>query len=291
VSEEFDPMSDINAASPPGSGMNHHVSTLSAEQVASFARDGFLVIRQFYDLDADIRPIQLGIHQVIGLLLAKYHVAFVHPPFQPDTFDAGYQALIAADRRYGGDVYDAIKQIPAFMRWVSMAPHEALFRQLRQTTAAGVAAGGYGIRIDNPGENRFRAEWHQEYPAQLRSLDGLVYWSSLIPLTPELGLVRVHTHDPADATKTGAYGLILEDQAARIARYAQVAPLLQPGDLVMMDFLTLHASGHNVGARPRWSMQMRYFNFADPTGVRIGWQGSYAAGKDFRQIHPELVVD
>jgi hypothetical protein len=38
-------------------------------------------------------------------------------------------------------------------------------------------------------------------------------------------------------------------------------------------------------------MQMRYFNFEDPTGIRIGWCGAFAAGVDVRQIHPELFLD
>ena len=49
-------------------------------------------------------------------------------------------------------------------------------------------------------------------------------------------------------------------------------------DLLIMDFLTLHASGHNTSRRSRWSMQSRLFNFREPTGVSHAWRGSYAAG-------------
>lgn len=75
-----------------------------------------------------------------------------------------------------------------------------------------------------------------------------------------------------------------------IAKYDKVAPLTKPRDLVIIDFLVLHASGYNRGTRPRWSMQFRYFNFAEPTGRSHAWRGSYAAGVDFRKIHPELFV-
>jgi ectoine hydroxylase-related dioxygenase (phytanoyl-CoA dioxygenase family) len=105
------------------------------------------------------------------------------------------------------------------------------------------------------------------------------------------GLVRVHTKDPANPAKTGAYGLMLENRDQRVAAYRQIAPLLQPGDLIVVDFLTLHASGTNRSTRSRWSMQFRYFNFHDPTGIRIGWRGSYAAGVDFATIHPELIAE
>jgi hypothetical protein len=225
------------------------------------------------------------------------------PADDPEKFDEQFLALVAQDRRLGGVVYDAVKQIPAFVRLVASQRHEALFRQLRDTDLAGVAAGGYGIRIDIPGEERYRADWHQEYPAQLRSMDGLVFWSPLVPISEAMGPVKicpgsqregllpVMTNDPDQPGKGGAYGLVLKGRDDLIMGYQQVAPLTRPGDLIVMDFLTLHASGVNVSDRCRWSMQSRLFNFRDPTGISYGWCGSYAAGIDFQKIHPELVSD
>lgn len=276
---------------------------LSEDQIASFHRNGFLIVEQFYDVQRDIEPIQCGIHTIIGQVYKRHGLADTRPAFSPEHFDAGYLDLIKINRAYGGEVYDAIKQIPAFMRLLGLDSHEKLMRQLRADALPAIAAGGYGIRVDNPGEERFRAPWHQEYPAQLRSLDGLVYWSPLVPVTPDLGPVRlcvgshlggpipVHTRDPRNPEKTGAYALILKDEEQLVARYEQVAPLTRPGDLVIIDFLTLHASGYNNGQRPRWSMQFRYFNFNEPTGMRHGWKGSYAMGVDFAKIHPELCLD
>jgi hypothetical protein len=276
---------------------------LSAEQVYQFQRDGFLVIKGFYDLERDIVPIQRGIHQVIAQVLKRHGLQDTRGPFVSEYFDEGYQNLIKANRSYGGEVYDAVKQIPAFIRLLGIAEHETLLAQLREDVVPGIATGGYGIRVDNPGEERFRAPWHQEYPAQLRSLDGLVYWSPLVRVTPELGPVRlcvgshrsgpvpVYTRDPLNPDKTGAYALILKDEEELVSRYEQVAPLTNPGDLVIIDFLTLHASGHNSGLRSRWSMQFRYFNFNEPVGMLHGWKGSYAAGVDFSTIHPELCLN
>ncbi|MFC4861476.1 phytanoyl-CoA dioxygenase family protein [Pseudomonas sp. JS3066] len=275
---------------------------LSPAQCEAFQRDGLLIVPGFYDLERDILPIQRGIYDIIGLVIDKYRLPISRLPFSAETFDSGYQALIAANRAYGGEVYDAVKQIPAFVRLVAHPLHDCLFRELRGEQALpGVAAGGYGIRIDNPGEERFRANWHQEYPAQLRSLDGLVYWSPLLEVSEALGPVQfclashrdglVPVHASGSGGKTQAYALTLQDEQARIARYAQVAPLTEPGDLVIVDFLLLHASGFNRAQRSRWSMQLRYFNFNEPTGRAHGWKGSFAAGVDFRSIHPELCAD
>jgi hypothetical protein len=276
---------------------------LSDAQAAEFAANGVVMVPGFYDLRTDILPIQRAIHAIIGLVIAKHGVVIERPPFSPETFDSGYQAVLAHDRALGGEIYDAVKQIPAFVRLVAHPGHDAIFSQLRGTDLPGVAAGGYGIRIDNPFEEKYRANWHQEYPAQLRSLDGLVYWSPLVPITEEIGpvqiglgshregVVPVYVSDPRNPDKSGAYALTLVDEEQRIARYPRASMISQPGDLVVMDFLTLHASGNNQSKRSRWSMQLRYFNFRNAEGIRIGWQGSFASGGDFRKHHPEFVVD
>ena len=280
-----------------------HPELLTASQSREFSDKGFLVLSGFYHIERDIRPIQEGIHRIIGEVLKRHGVVDITRASGLEDFDDGYAALISLDRRWGGEVYDAIKQIPAFLRLVSDPRNEQLFRELRSGCIPGVAAGGYGIRIDNPNEERFRAPWHQEYPAQLRSLDGVVFWTPLVPISPELGPVvicpgshsggpiQVYTRDREHPEKDGAYALRLKDESEVLSKYSQIRPLLTPGDLLMLDFLTLHASGQNVGSRSRWTIQFRYFNFGDATGRSHGWQGSYAAGVDFRTIHPELCAD
>jgi hypothetical protein len=277
------------------------VTILSQAQLTQFDEQGFLVVPGFYEVDSEIIPIQREIHAVIDLVRRKHGLSSSRA-FSPESFDQGWAELIRKDRRYGGEVYDALKQIPAFVRLVASAKHDAVLRQVRGTDLPGVAAGGYGIRIDNPGEELYRADWHQEYPAQLRSLDGITFWTSLVPVEKEMGPVsfcvgshkqgmrQVLTHDPENKDKTGAYALVLKDRDAIVAGYEQAAPLTQPGDAVLIDFAVLHASGHNRGKRARWTSQVRYFNFRDPTGIRLSWCGSFAAGVDFRAIHPELVA-
>jgi hypothetical protein len=265
-----------------------------------FARDGVLILPGFYDLQADIDPVWRGIHAVIGQVMQRHGLPDNRPPYDAGGFDAGYAALIAANRAWGGEVYDAIKQIPAFARLVAHPANEALMRALRPGCVPGLAAGGSGMRIDNPHEDRFRAQWHQEYPAQLRSLDGVVFWSPLLPITPELGPVQLCPGSQREGAlavraessngRQGAYALRLDREQKLLDRYPRLAPLTRPGDLIVMDFLLLHTSGHNRSQRARWSMQFRYFNFAETTGRSHGWQGSFAAGVDFRAIHPELCV-
>lgn len=276
---------------------------LTQEQIEGFNRDGLLIIPDFYDIENDIIPIQNDIYTIIGLVAEKYGIKLDRPAFLPETFDNGYLDIIAINRSYGGEIYDAVKQIPSFIRLLTSKKNEAIFKAIRQHSLPGIAANGYGIRINNPFENKFRANWHQEYPSQLRSLDGLVYWSPLVNVIQELGpvmicpgsqvegVVPVFTQDPKNKEKQGAYSLVLQNEKNLIDKYNKIAPLSKPADLIIMDFLVLHASGCNVGYRALWTMQFRYFNYLNATGRAHGWKGGFASGVDFRNIHPELCAD
>lgn len=274
---------------------------LSDEQVSLFNKNGFIVLKGFYDIDNQIDPILHAIYEIIGICLEKNNIEIDRKPFSRTHFDHGYQALIKKDRSIGGVVYDAVKQIPAFQRLVSCQKHEDLVKQLRKTNLAGIASGGSGIRIDNPAENQYQAPWHQEFPAQLRSLDGLIFWSPLRNLTPQLGPVEICPQsqqegiipvysDSQESGKSGAYALRLENEEQLIAKYKSTAPLANQGDLVLMDWLVLHRSGTNSSAESRWTMQIRYFNFMDQLGISKDWKGSFANGVDFRDVFPELIL-
>jgi hypothetical protein len=89
---------------------------LSSDQVAKFKKDGLLVIPNFYK-EEDILPIQRGIYEVIGQVMIKNKVTDTRAPFSADTFDEGYLELIKKNRAIGGEVYDAVKQIPTFFVW------------------------------------------------------------------------------------------------------------------------------------------------------------------------------
>ncbi|MDH2431285.1 phytanoyl-CoA dioxygenase family protein [Pokkaliibacter sp. MBI-7] len=272
---------------------------LSDKQREQFQRDGVLVVPQFYPLE-QVHQVQWGIYQIIGQVMLRHGVEDTRDAFSPDTFDQVFIELIQRNRAWGGEIYDAVKQIPAFLRLVAHPAHEELFNELRENAIPGMAAGGYGIRIDIPFEDKYRAMWHQEYPAQLRSVDGLVFWSPLVAITEALGpvafcpgshrrgILPVYQTDPQGTGRSGAYALRIRDEADVLTHYPQVAPLTAPGDLVIIDFAVMHCSGFNISNRARWSMQFRYFNFADPVGRSHGWKGSYAAGVDFTTIHPEL---
>ena len=270
---------------------------LTNQQIEDFHQNGLVVIPNFYQM-LTINNVRKELWEMIDFAAKQKGIRFDRAEFEPDNFDAGFNQLLAMNREIGSLVYDAAKHLLSFHRLLCEEKHETVMRQLRPDSHPAVASGGYGIRIDNPGEDKYRAYWHQEYPSQLRSINGLVFWSPLVQMTEDLGpvLFCLESHKlgvckvsfDEDDSRSGAYKVRLVDEQQLIAKFEVVAPLLSPSDVVVVDYLTLHASGKNRSARSRWSMQFRYFDFADPIGNSIGWKGSFASGIDFATVHPEF---
>lgn len=275
---------------------------ISNEQKQKFRQKGYLILPGFFDLTSDIEPILRDIYSIIGLVAQRHGHMLKREAYSRETFDNGYNELILIDRSLGSEIYDLVKQIPAFLRLISHSKADDLFREMRKTEISGIGVGSYGIRIDNPNEDKFRSHWHQEFLFQPQSLDGIVFWAPLLPITEELGPVIVLAESHKDglckyskgtiyAQKEGAYQIGIHDEDNVIKRYEHVEPLLNPGDLLLMDFLTIHGSGFNRSLRSRWSVQNRFFNFSDPVGMEIGWKASVTAGTDAKAVFPKNFVE
>jgi hypothetical protein len=278
---------------------------ISSIDRAHFEQDGVVVLKNFYDIETEIVPILRPIREIISICLKKHAIQYTQKPFSVETFDDGYLELLKKDRRIGGEIYDAVKQIPSFMRLLTSEKHEKLVNSVRGTTLSGVVDRGYGIRLDNPSEAEHLTGWHQDYHGQLRSLDGLVLWTPLRAMSNDLGPVRfclgsqksgLHpllcppTNQHEKNTTLYGTGLRMLDEDKVVSRFEQAAPILEVGDLALVDFLTIHRSSQNRSAQTRWSMQLRWFNFREETGIKMGWPKSYAHGKSFAEWHPELFV-
>jgi hypothetical protein len=208
---------------------------LTQIQVEEFQEYGYLIVKNFYDREREIQPIQYNIWKILRILIEKYDIQIGQKDFDPKSFDYGYHELIAANRKYGGEIYDAVKQIPAFNRLTSLEKNDSIFMQLRDRSIPAIAAAGSGIRIDNPRENKYRSLWHYEYRDQLRSIDGIVFWSPLVPITMDIGPVQIcpkshqdglrrsYLKDPENPEKTGAYAMRLENEPELIEKWRYCA--------------------------------------------------------------------
>ncbi len=272
---------------------------IGPEERARFERDGYLAVRGLLP-KALVRETLGGID---ALLCARFPE--LRPSKGDDITAEVHEKLRTAqerDRPRLGVVYDGIRKLAPFWGLVGASELQSAATALLGARTLGVAFRSSGIRLDLPHEDRWRSDWHQEYPSQLVSPRGVVAWFPLVPIDQAMGPVRiargshreglraVECADPLNERRDYTRAMRIPDVDAIAARFPEDAPESQPGDVVFLDFMTLHASGFNRSDRTRVSCQVRYVDMADPLAVANGWAGGMHEGGDFRAMHPDMVV-
>ena len=273
---------------------------LTDTQKKEFYENGYLILKNFYNIEDEIKPLQKSIYDLIGLVIDRSGFSIKRDEFSPQNFYDGYLDLIGKDRKIGGLVYDIIKWCPEFIKIMGSDKNVKLFKEIRDCSLVGICTPAQGIRIDNPNEEKYLSHWHQEFLYQPQSIDGIVYWSPLVDLTSEMGPVKVCSKSHLDGMKKyfiteaiegqpKGYSISIDSKVINSSSYEIVQPTLKVGDLILMDYLTIHSSGRNVSNISRWSMQLRYFNFNDKNGKELGWLPPITVGTDIESIFSKYI--
>ena len=75
---------------------------INEEQLNEFNENGVLVLRNFYDYEQEIKPIQFDIYKIIGIIISKYNLDIKREPFNGENFFYGYINIIKINRSWGG---------------------------------------------------------------------------------------------------------------------------------------------------------------------------------------------
>lgn len=253
-----------------------------------FANRGYLYSPNFYDL-RDVEYVKAAIYELSAILLLQEGLK--PSPWHTDTFDRGVE-LLSTRRR--SQLYDGIKKHPDYIALAFCERHRYTAADLLMTNAIGIATKGYGLRMDFPLSTQHLTQLHQDYTTQLSSPRGVVFWSPLRDVTLEMGPPTLWegSHKkgiaPIAVSSDESLGMDIYEPDKQTEGCQPVTLEVKAGDALIMDMLLLHQSNVNMGAKIRWAMISRYFDFSEPTGIKNGWKGGLKEGGLFREIHPEL---
>jgi ectoine hydroxylase-related dioxygenase (phytanoyl-CoA dioxygenase family) len=266
----------------------------STDEADFFRKYGYIYVENFYDYQTEIRPILKDIFQLIGMISEQNGISIAPRRFDRENFDQGLPCLIRDHRPVVSTLYDAVKKLPNYVRLAASAKHDVYARSLLGSDFVGFANRGYGIRMDNPGEDQYATQLHQDYVSQLCSQNSVVLWSPLRDVAADMGPVVFYpgSHSagvfPILKVAGGSQGLVIDGAEKLASQFPRLNPEVFTGDCILMHSLLLHESGRNRSARTRWSMISRYFDFTDATGRSINWKGGLQEGYSFEAVHPEL---
>ena len=89
---------------------------LDQKQKKFFQENGYLVIKDFFNIQRDILPIQKEIYEVIKLVINKYKIETEIKAFNTKDFHLAYQDVLKDNREAASEIYDSIKNIFLFRK-------------------------------------------------------------------------------------------------------------------------------------------------------------------------------
>ncbi len=248
----------------------------------------------------DLKPIQDHIRNLIRLIAHENKHTNLEP--QPgENFDAGFMALNRLNRDFGGLIYNACRRVLPVHQISSDYRLAALSKRLMKTETL-MCSNFKAVRIDQPSEDKYLFEWHQDYPYIQDSEDGLVYWIPLhdvdgtngnvviAPGSHKLGLQPVAIVDPTNKNKNGAASMTLANKAV-LDKFPHIGVPVKAGEILVFNELLLHRSSPNRTQRARWTLQVRHGNFEQSTAIARKWPGGMIEGVSFADRHAQFVTN
>lgn len=271
---------------------------LSKRQVDSFNANGFLILPGFFK-KGELRMIEDTLRSVIATYVEK--AAREHPgKIRPDKikgkeFDDGVFALEAISHGYISEIYDAMSQTPAFLRFISQEKMAVCINQLLgQFLNNPLYSFTARCRIDQPHDTQFTYGWHQEVFYSIAESQFLQTWAPLIrDTTRKNGTIEVCARSHQEGIAKQRY----EDRAGRpyyivdeavVRKYPdQLSLEMKLGDLLIFQSRLFHRSGVNSSKQVRYSLVGMYHNINHPTFHAPGIQYSHK-GKSPKSYYDEF---
>ena len=258
------------------------------------AEDGYLVLPGLLDRERDLGPLRSEYHSLLDAVARRLHAeGAVTSSYADLPFDRRFCALVG---EMGGALMnhmdiclpqrdiDANSQVHCGPAAFGLLTNPRLLDAVEQIVGPEIYANPtQHVRIKPPEEclagdttivgEIARAVWHQDLATVMPEADGsrmLTVWIPITSSTRENGCLLVapgshkkglatHCHDPRANYSRQA---IPED----LVGDRRVALEMEPGDVLFLTKLTMHASLPNLSRDVRWSVDLRYQPVGEPTG-------------------------
>jgi hypothetical protein len=253
---------------------------LTADQVARFEDDGFLLLRDALDPDS-LEPVRAVFEDAVETQAREW-------------FSKG----LIKDRCEGLDFprrYGALReQLPPTYSnsWRRILVSPALYSVWQHPVLVGLARGLVGDELyasptwngrpRAPRQLKQTIDWHQDahYMPDYAAGDGRVLsvWMPLVPVDERSGCLQVapgsHKRGYRPRVTLSRNNLVgLADE--EIAGFEPYSCIMNPGDVLLFGELTYHRSLDNVSDCTRWSLDVRYFDARNETLRRKSPPGGY----------------
>jgi len=253
-----------------------HPAHLTAEQLARYHADGFLIVEDYFS-DADLAPVIREVEGQVDRLAERLHAAGRIPH---TCAGLGFQERLTALTRLfpGAATLIHIEGVlgPALAELWSSPRLLDLMEQILGGDVAGHPV--WNLRSKTPLNPLATVPWHQD-TAYLAAGNEQVFqptaWIPLVDVDQSMGTLQVlkgshragrvsrHHLERKGANNASWY---LQIDPADLPAGEQVVCHMKKGSFLLLNQLVVHRSTENTTDRIRWSVDLRFQNPAQPTG-------------------------
>ncbi len=286
---------------------------LSADRLARFAEEGYLVVENLLDQELDIRPVVQEYQELLDRLVER---SYAQGKLTSTYRDLPFDQRLTRVMKESGEPYHMYMDISLPLGDIKadspihLGP--AVFNLLTSPRLLDAVESLIGpeiyvnpvqhVRIKPPerlldGQYRYSlagsTPWHQDQGVVLEEADEsdiLTVWMAITDATIQNGCLLVvpgsHTGGLVPHCPVTKAGVRATHIAESYQRTEEAIPLpMKSGSVLFLNRRTMHASLANESDSIRWSYDLRYNPIGQPTG-RPGFPGFVARSRS----HPETEV-
>jgi phytanoyl-CoA hydroxylase len=241
-----------------------------------YKRDGFLLLRNFFDVEK-LEAVRSEAKHIFLIQLKRNHLIDSYD-ISEQEFERQLYALFQKDFQ---QIVNCGKQAQHLISLHSLALSERILGALEQL---GVEFPIINVRptifFNSPHLGKRDVDWrkpsHQDWRTTQGSLDSTIIWVPLIDIDKSLGALEIapesHKLGLLNYETRSDYHTIAEDPE-RPLQFVSVE--VKKGDALFFSTLLVHRSGNNTSGAIRWSCHFRYNNLYEPTFIERGFPHSY----------------
>lgn len=265
--------------------------SLTAEQLAQFQREGYVVVRDVLAPEEDLQPVIDEYADVLDRMARRMHDAgeirntYAELPFEQraiaivkdagaldqQAFDISFPAHSALKPdtgfHFGPAVFGLLRNRRMLDAVESIIGPEIMSNPIQHVR---MKVPEHLIHPDKRTSLNAQTGWHQDngvVQTEADSSDLLTVWFPLTESSVRNGCLMVVPHSHVEGLRVHCSDSRQSQIPAQLVPKERVQPLpMSPGDVLFMHQRCMHASLANVSDEIRWSLDIRYHPTGQPSG-------------------------
>jgi len=247
---------------------------LTADQLASFHREGYLVVDALFS-DDDLQPVIDELAAEVDARAQRLHAdGELADLFEHEPFDRRLTKITAQTPKLAESIWDGTLHGPGVFNLIRHPKLLDVAEQLCGPELIGSSV--YRIRPKVPNHRNGAVPWHQDsgyFDAYCDKALILTVWMPLVDATEDNGCLwvipRSHRDGIVPHVRFHDRGYLAIDEPYMPTTAESVCVPVAKGGVLLLTNLTAHASFENRTELVRWSLDLRYQSALLPTNAPI----------------------